>query len=174
VEWWDEIGNDNEYMTGNGNNRLVVHNCSDQQLRVRAGIQVNTIPGRKVTPLNEAYAESSCVECQTLVVALQLNLYRPDKAMDIEPVNLATAINSSCSYCATVAVAVQYSEGVDDAQHVPDDVREVTAAIDAELRSIQSDPTISLAEAVSRLDAAIGRFETLRGSLVQTRDQRED
>lgn len=171
---WDEIQQDDEFLTGNGRNRVITHNCTDQQLRVRANIQLNSIPGSKVTPANEAYAESSCVDCQTLAVALQLNVYRPDKARDIQPVNLATAINSSCTRCATVAVAIQYSEGVEDAQHIPDDVRDTAAAIEDELRSIQTDPTIGLPEAVARLDAAITRFEALPGQVVQTRDQRDD
>src|SRR5438034_457834 len=83
----DGEGNDDQFATGNGRNEVVVHNCTDFRLRVRASIQLNTIPGRVVAPLNLAYAEGSCIECSTLAVALQVDLYSGERARDVRPEN---------------------------------------------------------------------------------------
>src|SRR6266567_4091166 len=101
--------NGDEFRTGNGRNEVVLHNCTNDRLRVRAAIQLNTIAGRVVKPLNEAYAEGSCTHCQTLVVALQVDLY-DERATDIEPQNYAIAINNDCQHCVTVALAIQYAQ----------------------------------------------------------------
>ena len=46
----------------------------DGRLRIRGGIQLNHIPGPTVGPVNLADASSSCVDCQTIAVAMQINL----------------------------------------------------------------------------------------------------
>src|SRR5207245_1887217 len=96
-------GDHDEFRSGNGRNEVILHNCTDNRLRVRAAIQLNTIPGRVVIPLNEAYAEGSCLRCQTLSVALQIDAYSAERARDIEPQNFAVAINTGCTRCVTVA-----------------------------------------------------------------------
>ena len=172
----DEDGRDNhnEFRTGNGRNQVIVHNCTDQRLRVRASIQLNTIPGHVVAPLNEAYAEGSCVDCQTLAIALQIDLYNGERADEVRPENYAFALNTNCTRCVTVARAVQYVQPVDNPRRVPDDVAETVAELDRELRSIERDPHIGLAEAESRLNVVLERFTVLGGSLGEQRDQRDD
>jgi hypothetical protein len=170
----DGVGDRDELRTGNGHNEVVVHNCTDDRLRVRAAIQLNTIPGHVVTPLNEAFAESSCVHCQTLAVALQIDLYSAERATDVEPQNFAVAINSSCTGCITVARAIQYVQGVDEPRDVSEDISTTVNDLANELAAIQSDPSITLAEAESRLNAVIVRFNTLGGSLGDQREERDD
>jgi hypothetical protein len=170
----DGVGDRDEFRTGNGTNEVVVHNCTDNRLRVRAAIQLNTIPGRVVTPLNEAYAEGSCLHCQTLAVALQIDLYSAERATDIEPGNFAVAINTGCTGCVTVARAIQYVQGVDEPGDVSEDISSTVNALSNELTAIQSDPSVTLPEAESRLNAVIARFNALGGSLLEQRDERDD
>jgi hypothetical protein len=170
----DGEGDEDEFRTGNGRNEVVVHNCTDDRLRVRAAIQLNTIPGRVVTPLNEAFAESSCVHCQTLAVALQIDLYSAERATDVEPQNFAVAINSNCTGCVTVARAIQYAQGVDEPRDVSEDISETVNDLANELAAIQSNPSITLPEAESRLNAVIVRFNALGGSLGDQREERDD
>jgi hypothetical protein len=165
---------EDEHATGNGRNEVILHNCTNDQLRVRASIQLNTIPGRVVKPLNVAYAEGSCVSCQTLSVALQVNLYSGERGRDVEPENVALALNTGCSDCFTVARAIQYNEPVDEPQDVPDDVARTVDRLDDELRSIQRDPDITLSDAEARLNAVLASFSELRGSLGQQREERHD
>jgi hypothetical protein len=170
----DGEGDEDENATGNGRNEVILHNCTNDQLRVRASIQLNTIPGRVVKPLNVAYAEGSCVSCQTLSVALQVNLYSGERGRDVEPENVALALNTGCSDCFTVARAIQYNEPVDEPQDVPDDVARTVDRLDDELRSIQRDPDITLSDAEARLNAVLASFSELRGSLGQQREERHD
>ncbi|HEV7665243.1 MAG TPA: hypothetical protein VGQ62_17055 [Chloroflexota bacterium] len=167
-------GNADEFGSGNGHNEVVLHNCTDSRLRVMASIQLNTIPGRVVAPVNMAYAEGSCLECQTLAVALQIDLYNGARANEVRPENYAFAINTNCTRCMTVARAIQYAQPVDDPHDVPGDVAETVDALDRELRSIQRDPNLGLAEAETRLNAVIQRFNALGGSLGEQRDERDD
>jgi hypothetical protein len=171
----DEGFDDNdEFRTGNGRNEVVLHNCTDNRLRVRAAIQLNTIPGHVVMPLNEAYAEGSCMHCQTLAVALQIDLYSAEHATDVEPQNFAVAINTRCTGCVTVARAIQYAQGVDDPDDVSEDISDTVNALDNELTAIQSDPSLTLPEAESRLNSVIARFTALGGSLGDQREERDD
>ena len=170
----DGEGDHDEFRTGNGRNEVILHNCTDNRLRVRAAIQLNTIPGRVVIPLNEAYAEGSCLRCQTLSVALQIDAYSAERARDIEPQNFAVAINTGCTRCVTVALAIQYVQGVDDPQDVSEELGGTVDALSRELTAIQSDRSVTLPEAESRLNAVIARFNTLGGSLSQQRQERDD
>ena len=170
----DGEGDHDEFRSGNGRNEVILHNCTDNRLRVRAAIQLNTIPGRVVIPLNEAYAEGSCLRCQTLSVALQIDAYSAERARDIEPQNFAVAINTGCTRCVTVALAIQYVQGVDDPQDVSEELGGTVDALSRELTAIQSDRSVTLPEAESRLNAVIARFNTLGGSLSQQREERDD
>ena len=162
-----------EFETGNGQNQVIVHNCTDNRLRVHAAIQLNTIPGRVVDPLNEAYAEGSCSHCSTFAVALQIDLYRQDHATDIEPQNYAVALNTGCTGCTTVARAYQYAQGVDDPNDVSQDIYDRVDRLSDELTAIQTDPSISEPDAESRIDAVIQSFTELGGSLGDQRDERD-
>lgn len=170
----DDEDDRNSINTGNGSNIVQLHNCTDNRLRVRAAIQLNTIPGRVVNPVNEAYAEGSCTNCQTLAVALQLDLYSAEKARDIEPQNYAIAINTRCTGCVTVARAMQFVEGLEDPRDVAQDISDTIEQLSDELNAIQSDPTVTLAEAESRLNAVMARFNTLGLSLNEQREERDD
>ena len=171
----NQPGNDrDEFHTGNGRNLMVIHNCTDSQLRVRANIQVNTIPGRRVEPLNEAYAEGTCTSCQTLAIALQINLYSAERATTVAPQNYAFAINTSCTGCLTVSRAIQYNQPVDDPHNVPDDVADTVNQLEAELNSVQQDPDIALPDAEARLNDVLQRFVALGGTLGDQRDEKDD
>jgi hypothetical protein len=163
---------EDEFTTGNGSNQVVVHNCTDNRLRVRAAIQLNTIPGLVVRPLNEAYAEGSCFHCQTLAVALQIDVYN-DRASDIEPQNFAVAINTGCTGCVTVARAIQYVQAEEQPHDVAADISDAVDSIADTLAAIQSDPTLTLADAEARLNAAMARFNALGGSLNDQREERD-
>ncbi len=169
----DGRGNHDEFRTGNGTNSAIVHNCTDNRLRVRAAIQLNTIPGHVVDPLNQAYAESTCTGCSTLAVALQINLYSSDRADDIQPQNYAVAVNTACTSCVTVADAYQYVQGEEDPREVSQDISDTVEQLADELAAIQNDPSVSLPDAEARINNVIARFQVLGGSLDQQRDEHD-
>lgn len=171
----EDDGGKDEFQTGNGRNQVIVHNCTESRLRVGASIQLNTIPGHKVRPLNLAYAEGSCPGgCQTFAVALQIDLYSGERATDVQPENYAVAINSGCNGCITVARAIQYVQPLDDPRDVARDIDDTVSELDRELNAIEADPDISLADAEARLNAVLVRFNKLGGTLGDQREERVD
>lgn len=154
---------------GGGDNFVQVVNRKDDRLRVRGSIQINHIEGDNVSPLNEALAYSQCDGCQTIAVALQIDLVSRD-ATSVTPQNYAYAINYQCTGCTTVARALQYVIPVDDPDQVPDEVRELQRRMDAELRQASRDPHETLDEAEARVDTVVGQFQDLANSLYEQRD----
>jgi putative peptide zinc metalloprotease protein len=152
-----------------GNNVVMLNNHQDGRLRVKGSVQINRITASNVAPQNLARAYASCADCDTLAVAMQINLIRRDTTR-VVPGNAAVAINYQCSRCRTIAVAFQYTLSVNDPKQTPRDVRDLVKAMDAELRAIASDP-VSLADAIDRINAVIGRFVTLAENLDEQRDE---
>jgi hypothetical protein len=154
---------------GGGSNVVQVINRKDDRLRVRGSIQINHIPGDDVSPLNEAIAYGQCDGCQTIAVALQIDLVSRN-ATSVTPQNYAYAINYQCTGCTTVARALQYVIPVDDPNHVPDEVRELQRRMDDELRRAAHDPHETLDEAEMRVNTVISQFQDLANSLYDQRD----
>ncbi|MEA2531903.1 MAG: putative peptide zinc metalloprotease protein [Thermomicrobiales bacterium] len=165
----EEIGYDeHEGREGAGN---IVHNKNhkDGRLRVRGRVQLNRITGQTVAPVNSAYAYSSCTECQTLAVAMQINLIGRD-AKQVAPKNEAVAVNWECNRCVTVAVALQYVYSVDDPHEVPRDVDRLIKQMNRELKSVAKDKDATLSEAIKRINGVITQFQELATSLDDDRD----
>jgi hypothetical protein len=155
---------------GGGKNEVRVVNQTDGRLTIRGNVDFNRIPGPNVEPVNLAYATSSCIDCQTIAVALQINLISRT-ATRIAPQNAAIAINQRCTRCVTVARALQYTYQVDDPQQTPQEVSDLLREMDRTLNEISQDKGISLSEAESRIDAVIAQFRQLATSL---NDQRSE
>lgn len=152
-----------------GKNIVQVINQTDNRLRVAGRVQLNTIPGATDAAVNLAGAYSSCTNCTTLAVALQINLVS-SRATTIVPQNAATAVNYACSSCDTVAVAYQYNIGEDDPTQVPPEVRRLVTEMQVELAGLQS-ATTSVQTAEQRVDAVISQFSTLAAWLITKRSE---
>jgi putative peptide zinc metalloprotease protein len=155
---------------GGGNNMVRVVNHNDGQLRIRGNLDLNHIPGPTVGPVNLAYATSSCADCQTIAVALQIDLISRT-ATRIVPQNAAVAVNVQCHHCVTIARALQYVIQVDDPNQVPPDVADLLKEMDRTLNDISHTQGITVTEAESQINAVIAQFSTLAASLD---DQRQE
>jgi hypothetical protein len=154
---------------GGGKNIVMAMNQVSGRLAVRASLQVNRIPGPNVQPVNFASATSSCTDCQTLVVALQLDVASTSAPL-IVPQNAASAKNIGCLRCVTVARAVQYLFTVDDPLATTPQLDPLLRELDRTLTEIQSDPTLTLDQAEARLDAAIASFQDIAPTYANARD----
>ena len=92
----------------------------------------------------------------------------------MQPQNYAVAINNVCTGCVTVARAIQYAQAVEDPRDVAREISDTVDALDNELTSIQTDPSVTLPEAEARLNAVMERFTALGGTLGDQRDERDD
>ena len=155
---------------GGGKNIVVAVNQRSGRLAVRANLQVNRIPGPNVQPANIAIGTTSCTDCQTLVVALQLNIAGQDASVII-PQNAAVATNAGCLRCYTVVRAVQYFFTVPDPlAGAPPVTDPLLRELDRTLTDIQSDQTLTVDEAEARLDAVIASFNEIAPTYANARD----
>ena len=157
---------------GGGDNIVQVINHSDSQFRMNGKVKLDQIPGPVVGPKNEAIAYSSCVSCQTMAVALQINLIK-QTAHDIQPLNMAQAVNYGCTNCATYAKAIQYDIQVADPTQVPSDVRQLMHDMDATIKQIKTSGE-GFTQAVTDVKAVIAQFTELAGSLSDKEDMTTD
>jgi putative peptide zinc metalloprotease protein len=157
---------------GGPSNIVIAVNHSHGRLAIRANLKVNREPGMVAAPQNFAFARASCTDCQTIAVALQLN-FANRNAPYIAPQNVAVAVNGSCSRCATIALAYQVFYTVDDPTRLPEGISESMRELDVRLRDISTDPTISFADALSRIQATIADFMTTATSLDVQRSSAE-
>lgn len=72
------------------------------------------------------------------------------------------------------ALALPATSLVDNPRDVSHDISDTVEALSDELSAIQSDPSVTLPDAESRLNAVLARFNTLGGSLGDQRDERDD
>lgn len=145
-------------------------NRVDERLRIKGRIQLNRIPGERVAPMNLAFSFGSCTDCETLTVALQLNLYERGASF-VAPENYAVALNYECTRCRTVARAFQYTIPTDDPEDVPREVRELIKELQRELREVRKDRSIGIVEAERRIQGVIDRFVGLSEQLLADRDE---
>jgi hypothetical protein len=155
---------------GGANNMVLLHNQVNGGLTARGNVQVNQIPGPSVGPVNCAYATSTCLDCQTLAVALQINLISRT-ATFIAPRNVARAQNVGCQGCKTAALALQYVRQVDDPTSTPPEFAGLVQRMNEQLRVLQTDPGLTLDQAVARIDAVLAQFQDLATSLDDQREQ---
>lgn len=152
---------------GGGNNVVQAINHADNHVQIRTGITLTRVPGSTVRSSNIATSYSSCSNCQTLSVALQIVLISKT-ARDVQPANVATAVNYQCDHCTTVARALQYVLSVDDPTQVPPEVNQLMAQMHHTLAQIQSDG--SIADAEQQVNAVIAQYQSLTAYLHDRRD----
>jgi putative peptide zinc metalloprotease protein len=157
---------------GGGKNIVQVVNRQDGNLKIDGKVQLNRIPESNAAPVDLAKAYSSCANCQTLAVALQINLISKS-ASYVHPQNAAAAVNYQCTNCHTIAYAWQYNLSVDDPTAVPDGVNQLMAQWRAELANIKTQ-SATLTEAINRMKAVIGQFQSLAAYLDSKQDQTTD
>ena len=157
---------------GGGNNIVQVINHADGHFRMDGKVKLNQIPGPNAGPQNLAFAYSSCTDCQTMAVALEINLISTT-ARNIQPLNKAVAINYRCTRCVTYARAIQYDIQVDDPHQVRSDVRDLTRQMDATLKHIKSSHETFL-QALDDVNAVIAEFKGLGTYLKDQHDMATD
>jgi putative peptide zinc metalloprotease protein len=149
--------------------RLV--NKQDARLRIKGNIELNRISSGTAQPSNIAFAYASCTDCDTLSVALQIDLVSRS-ANVVSPENAAIALNYQCTRCYTRAWALQYVISVDDPRVVPDDVSRLIKAMDREMNDIRADKSITVEQAIGRIEAVVAEFKSHADDLrVQTSDR---
>jgi putative peptide zinc metalloprotease protein len=101
---------DTDHSGGDGSpvNTAIVENTTDGTSVFKLAFQVRTITDEStVAPGNAAIAISSCKNCQTVAIAVQI-VFVIGSPTVFAPENAAVAVNTDCSFCDTLATAYQF------------------------------------------------------------------
>ena len=120
---------------GGADNIVQVHNHVDSSFKSEGKDQLNSIRGPNVGPKNEALAYSSCTNCDTLALAVQLDLTSLSPR-NVQPFNYAKAENYGSTNAVTCAIAVQVVLEVPDPTAIPSDIRKEDAQLHSELANL--------------------------------------
>jgi hypothetical protein len=152
-----------EFPPGGPRNQVRLENTEDRRFKARASIRLHRVLDNDVNPVNIAFAQGRCTDCQTVAVALQVVLYKRG-ASSVRPENVALAANVGCTRCITIARAIQYVIPVDDPTQVPPEVDRLIKDMDRELRFLASVRTldqITSDESMARLQSVLDKYAEL-------------
>jgi putative peptide zinc metalloprotease protein len=151
-----------------------------------AAVAVNTKDGSSVFKLafsikktlqpvvesqNAAVAYSSCENCQTVAIAIEVVLIMGD-ATTVSPENVAIAINENCTACETLASAYQFVLGTGGVVRLTKEGRMQINAIRKALRELGKGG-LSIEEIQARVAVLYGRLKqvfTTQLELVEPKD----
>jgi putative peptide zinc metalloprotease protein len=153
-----------EFPDGAPGNQVIAENTEDKRFMARASIKFRKLKGDDIGPVNIAFAQASCTDCQTIAVAVQVIVYKKRGASNVHPLNVALAANVGCTRCVTIARAIQYVIPVDDFDDVPDNVKRLVHRLDQELHffeQMRSIDELTSDEAAARLQRAVDEFNEL-------------
>ena len=111
-------------------------NTQDGSTQVDIAFDIEKVFDGIVDQTNAAVAYSSCEECQTIAIAIQVVLV--SGAVDVvAPTNVSYAINANCTTCVTVALAYQLVLGDLEGLRLTNDARRRLAAIAKAFRDLE-------------------------------------
>jgi len=117
-------------------NAAVAINTRDGSAVFRFAFKVRRAMGDVVDATNAAVAYSSCTDCQTTAIAIEIVLVM-DNASVITPTNIAFAFNQDCTLCVTVADAYQFVLSTGGVVHFTAEGNQMLAQIKRELEALR-------------------------------------
>jgi putative peptide zinc metalloprotease protein len=143
----------------------VAVNTKDGSSIFKLAFAIKRAAGDVVDNGNAAVAISSCNECRTVAISIQIVLVTGDPEV-VTPQNIALAFNVDCTSCETFASAFQYVLGTDGNVHFTPEGRTEIQEIRNELKDLAR-AGLPLAELDARLNALMQRLaQVLRNELV--------
>jgi putative peptide zinc metalloprotease protein len=133
-----------------GDNTAVAVNTKDGSSIFKVAFAIRHVMSDVVDQSNAAVAVSSCTDCQTVAVAIEIVLVESN-ASTVEPTNVALAINVDCTLCVTVADAYQFVYSTGGAVHFDADGNKILADIRNELAKLKHQ-NLTLQELQAKLE----------------------
>jgi putative peptide zinc metalloprotease protein len=165
-----------EFPDGGPRNQVRLENKQDGRFMARAAISLHRIKGDTIDPMNVAIASASCTDCQTIAVALQVVIYERG-AHNVQPQNIAIALNQNCTRCVTIARAIQFVVPVDDLNVVDGDIKGLLKDMEKELRYFSKVKTLSEIdpdEANRRLTNVMSQYGRLQQYIIDMQAKRTE
>jgi putative peptide zinc metalloprotease protein len=142
-----------------GDNAAIAINTKSGSSLFKFAFSIRQVAGDVVDQTNAAVAYSSCEECQTTAIAIQIVLVTGSPSV-VTPTNLAIAINENCTLCETFAGAYQIVLGTGGPVRFTDEGRRRIVEITREIRRLR-DADLSPFELKSRLDVLVGQLKSV-------------
>jgi putative peptide zinc metalloprotease protein len=149
----------------------VAVNTKDGASIFRLAFDIRRVTGDVVNQTNAAIAYSSCKDCRTVAISVQILLVQGSPTT-VTPQNYAVAVNDQCTLCDSLALAYQFAVGggPDPVYLTGRGVRQLMA-IKRELRRIPVDE-LSDTEITARVDALMDRVATVLDTELTTKPRR--
>jgi putative peptide zinc metalloprotease protein len=153
-----------------GDTSAIAENTTDGSTLFRLAFDIRKVTGDVVDQTNAAVAYSSCTQCRTIAISIQILLVE-GPATQFTPTNAAIAVNDQCNLCDSMALAYQFAVGGSggELRFTPGGRREI-AAINRELRTMPVEQ-LTDAEIAARVDALMDRVAGVLRTEVSTRDR---
>jgi putative peptide zinc metalloprotease protein len=156
---------DDEGGGSSGDNVAVAINTKSGSSVFRFAFSIRKVAGDVVDETNAAVAFSSCQECETTAIAIQIVLVTGNPSV-VTPQNLALAINEGCTLCETFAGAYQIVLGTGGPVRFTGEGRRRIVEITTAIRRLRRED-LSPAELKARLDTLVADLkEVLQTELV--------
>ena len=154
-----------------GDTSAVAVNQTDGASIFRLAFDIRQVTGEVVDQTNAAIAYSSCTECRTVAISVQILLVQGSPTT-VTPQNYAIAVNDQCTLCDSLALAYQFAVGggPDPLYLTGRGIRELMA-IKRELRRLPVDQ-LGDAEITARVNALMDRVSTVLDTQLTTRPPR--
>jgi putative peptide zinc metalloprotease protein len=141
-----------------GDTSAVAVNTKDGSTLFRLAFDIREITGDVVDQTNTAIAYSSCTQCRTIAISIQVLLVE-GPATQFTPTNTAVAVNDRCTLCDSMALAYQFAVGGGNQElSFTRQGRREIAAINRELRTMPVEQ-LTDAEIAARVDALMDRLD---------------
>lgn len=138
-------------------NTAVAINTRDGSSIFRLAFNVHRLMTDVVDPTNAAVAYSTCEDCRTVAVAIQLVLILSDPDI-VSPENYAIAINNQCHLCTTMASAYQYVLTTGGPVRFDAEGNREIAAIRNAIRQLLGNEDLTVQEVDRELDGLVQRL----------------
>jgi putative peptide zinc metalloprotease protein len=154
-----------------GDTSAVAVNTTDGASIFELAFDIRRVTGDVVDQTNAAIAYSSCKECRTVAISVQILLVQGSPTT-VTPQNYAIAVNDQCTLCDSLALAYQFAVGggPDPVYLTGRGIRELMS-IKRELRRLPVDQ-LSDAEITAQVNALMDRVATVLDTQLTTRPRR--
>jgi putative peptide zinc metalloprotease protein len=154
-------------------NTAIAYNTESGSSLFEFAFAIRHVMGDVVDQQNVAVAWSKCDSCQTTAIAIEIVLVSGTPST-VAPVNLALAVNESCTLCDTFASAYQFVINADGPMKFTHEGKRALHKIRKEIAS-WGRQHLSNKQIRVRLDDVVGRIKTILATqLVRIRDHDED
>ena len=132
-------------------NTAIAVNTKDGGSVFKIAFAIRHVMSDVVDTSNAAVAYSSCTECDTVAIAIEIVLVQ-DSVSTLAPTNIALSINELCSLCVTVAEAYQFVVMTGGNVHFDAEGNRILAGIRNRLERLKHEQ-LTVAELQAELDA---------------------